>query len=120
MTTTTVTLSENASKLLSILNTTGGAWEGTLIELMFEKPQFPKSDDPQAREKRIAHWQYCVNMYGNPHNYHVGNGEFMDFEPTANYGSILSAAYQELRKLGLAKESNSGYNDYFFYPVSNY
>lgn len=116
-------LSENSRKLYDILLQTGGGWEQSLMEIMFPKPVYAKN--PEARR---AVWQYEANAFGHPTPERVvvmpeessdGKGVFEVFQPQVpvSYFNQVSQAYQELRKAGLAGERNSGYNDYWLYPI---
>ena len=111
-------LTDNAKKLLSYLEETGGAWEEECIEALYPAPLYPSKDiDNNEREnlQRIF-WKHDANCNGYSQYRPVGNSSIL-FVPNDNYSAKISAAYQELRKAGLASEKNSGYNDYFFYPI---
>lgn len=103
-------LSDNAQKLYSFLKTNGAAHETTCIDFFYPAPVYGST-----REEKIQYWQHDVNYYGHANNRPVGNGETMDFVPTGNYAREISAAYQELRKAGLAGERNNGTNSYTFF-----
>ena len=96
-------LSVNAQKLYSFLKETGGAWEYKCIEAIYPKPDYLSNP--------AAHWQWEANCDGQTYTRPV-KGIHQE-----NYSKEISQAYQELRKAGLADERNSGYNDYFFYPI---
>lgn len=91
---------------------TNGAWEGNLLNMMFEKPAYIR-DNAEAQTK---HWQWEANAYGTAQERPV-SGRLIKFTPNDNFSAKLSAAYQELKKAGKANEKNSGFNDYFIYPI---
>lgn len=107
-------LSDLATKLLTYLQQTGGAWEGNCMDHLFDKPQYASNPDAQRR-----YWQWEADAYGGEHNKPVGS-ESVLFKQNIerNYSRLTSDAYQELRKAGLANERNSGYNDYWFYATN--
>jgi hypothetical protein len=109
---TSVALSENAQKIFDSLKSNGGNWMHNLIKVLYPEPKYISND----AEAQKAYWQWDVNNYGNANSRPVC-GESVLFTPTANYGSEISAAYQELRKAGLANERNNGYNEYWIYPT---
>jgi len=105
-----MTLSTNAAALYDYLKKTGGAWMQNCFEAIASKPTY--KSEPEAQR---AYWQYEANMYGQPCERPVGSDHVI-FTPTDNYSVKTGAAYQELRKLGLAGERNNGYNEYWIYP----
>lgn len=107
------TLSTTATKLLAYLQATGGAWENNCMDHVFEKPEYASNPDAQR-----AYWQWQANAYGCVDNMPVGP-DSISFGRTIDrkYSLQLSDAYQELKAAGLADERNSGFNDYFFYPI---
>lgn len=114
-------LSPIAEKLYKFLVKTCGAHETKCEDYLFDKPKYPETND---REMRIVYWQWESNLYGNKNErvvFELENGkyEMMEFYPTVerNYSSLVSDAYQELRRNGLVFEKNNGYNSYTFYPV---
>jgi hypothetical protein len=109
---TTATLSENAQKLNAHLQKNGGTWIDSLIKVIWPCPTYISNN----AEAQKAYWQWEVNLYGNANSRPVC-GESVMFEPTDNYSSKVSAAYQELRKAGLADEKNNGFNEYFIFPI---
>lgn len=109
---TTATLSENAQKLNAHLQKNGGAWMQNLIKAIWPEPKYISND----AEAQTAYWQWDVNMYGCITERPVCGNSVL-FTPTDNYSSKISAAYQELRKAGLAGERNNGYNEYWIYPT---
>lgn len=121
-TTEIANLSETAKRLLDFLILTKGAWEHKCMEFLFTKPVYPEGDTDRAG--KIAYWQWESNAYGNTVSRPIaklegGNFEGMEFSQKVEvcFHTQTMFAYQELRKAGLADEQNSGYNDYFFYPV---
>jgi hypothetical protein len=114
-------LSSNAQKLYEFLLQTGGAWENKCIEALYPKPPYvgtldPNYSDDQKKNIQEAYWQWEVNCNGMT----IGRpvlGINVEFISNADYSKDISAAYQELRKSGLADEKNSGFNDYYFYPI---
>jgi len=108
-------LSENAQKLYAALLKTNGAHESNLRDILFPPPKYVSG------ELNNEYWQWDVNIYGHPRNVVRNNNSatWDTFKPNIEkcYASQLSEAYQELRKAGLADESNNGYNSYWFYPV---
>jgi hypothetical protein len=121
-------LSENAQRFYQALQSLGGgAWESSVMHAMFPQPGYA-----QNAEARRAHWQYEANAYGHPtverpvlmpeENNGVYVGEIFNPEPQFagpknSYAGLVSQGYQELRRAGLARERNSGFNDYYFYLV---
>jgi len=108
-------MTTNAEKLLSILKSNGATHEDKCCELLFDRPKFDK-------ENSAAYWQWEVDCSGYSREYFMGNDKFQTFTPTkgyegykGTYRNLLSEAYQELRKLGLAGEMNNGYNCYTFF-----
>jgi hypothetical protein len=106
-------LSTNAQQLQKILNQTGGGWMGNIMDILFTKPVY--ASNPEAQK---SYWQWEANAYGNGCSRPV-NGESVEFTKNieVDYSPQLSAAYQELRKAGLANERNNGYNEYWIYPT---
>lgn len=109
---TTTQLSDNAQKIYNALKGTSGAWIGNLVKVLYPEPKYISAD----AEAQTAYWQWDVNLYGNQHERPVAGVSVM-FTPTGNYNAEVSAAYQELRKAGLAGERNNGYNEYWIYPT---
>ena len=107
-TTTLIALSENAKTLFDLLVKTGGAWEDDLAKMLFKKPEYIGGG------VNADFWQWEVNMYGSDREM---NGVIYTQNVEVPYRSQVSAAYQELRRAGMAGERNSGYNDYWFYPI---
>jgi hypothetical protein len=107
-------LSESAQKLYSYLLQTGGAHEEKCMAALFPKPEYP--DAGGTAEQYLAYWQWDANLYGNDQQRPVC-GINTHIKASADYASVISKAYQELKKAGLADETNNGYNCYWFYPV---
>ena len=113
----TPTLSPIAQQLYSHLQTTGGAWLYKCVNSLFPPPIYPAKDDNENRaKKQAAYWQWEANLDGYPVERPVGE-ILVKFTATDNYSKKVSAAYQELRKAGLADESNNGFNEYYIYPT---
>lgn len=112
------TLTTNAQTLYTFLKATGGAWEGACLEAIFPKANYPtdKTASDYA-DKLTAYFQYNANRYGGTEKgYGPCEGVVFTCILDKDYSSQTSAAYQELRKAGLAGERNSGFNDYYFFP----
>lgn len=114
-------LSENAKKLLDFLKKTGGAWEHKCMEELYPKPKYVSTNEKgytaeQITEIQSEFWQWSANAFGVD-EYRPVCGFFMNFLSKDNYSQKTSQAYRELKKLGLAYEANSGFNDYYFYPT---
>lgn len=107
--TTTKTLSADAIKLAEFLKK-GSTWMQNCISAFVEKPTY--SRDPEAQ---AAYWQYEANMYGVEQRERPVGETRITFQPTENYMDRVSKAYQELRKAGLAGESNNGFNEYMIF-----
>lgn len=103
-------LSDNAQKLLTFLKDSGPKWEQDCIKALFPEPKYIKDN----AEAQTAYWQWDCNLYGNNYTRPV-LGKHILFTATQNYSSVICAAYQELKKAGLAGESNNGYNEYVFF-----
>lgn len=116
---TLTNLSENAQKLYAFLKENGAKAEDYCIYALFPKPDFNLKD----KEKLRQYWKWDANLYGvgGVVSRSMGDGTFEDFthpnEYADTYGAQTSKAYQELRKAGLAGESNGGFNNYTFYLI---
>lgn len=113
MTPTTQQISDTAKKLLEFLQKTGGAWKGNCMDYVFSKPRYESIPNAQR-----AYWQWETNAYGGNQIMPVGD-ESVTFTQSIEktYSSQISDAYQELKKAGLADETNNGYNEYFIFPL---
>lgn len=111
------TLSDNAKKLLTALRAKP-LHENNALKAIFPEPKFIVND-PNLSNDEIAkiqrdYWQWDVNFNGIGRERPVlGIQEY--FEPTGNYLNSLYSAYSELKKAGLVKSSNNGYNSYTFF-----
>lgn len=115
---TTSLLSANAQKLYEALKTNGSMGEDKAIEILFPKPLYVGTMDPnystEEKEKiQREYWQHDINFYGIANSRPV-NGVSVDFVPTANYSDITSEAWRELKKAGLGYAKNIGYNVYVY------
>lgn len=113
----TTQLTPTALQLYEFLKETGGAWENKCMRAIWPATEYPDKEHPDRENLQRAYWQYDVNMYGYKNISRPVGDSVEIFNATDDYSRKLSAAYQELRRAGLAGERNSGYNDYYFFPL---
>lgn len=110
-------LSTKAVKLLEALKK-ADVWEEKAIEILFPKPQYVGTMDPNftAQAKiniQSMYWQWEANLFGIATDRPV-NGVTTHFElnEPMSYASVTRDAFIELKKAGLAIAKNAGYNTY--------
>lgn len=115
----TTTLSAHATKLLTALKI-ADVWEENAINVLFPKPQYVGTMDPDFTEQakiniQTSFWQWEVNLYGYANDRPV-NGTLVHFElnEAKSYSDTTRTAFIELKKAGLAVAKNAGYNTYYY------
>jgi hypothetical protein len=112
-------LSKNAEKLLTAIKQ-NNLWENKAIEILFPKPQYIGTMDPNFTPQakiiiQTDYWQWDCNLYGCDTNRPV-NGVSTDFKMSTDksYADITMEAIKELKAAKLIVTKNAGYNTYYY------
>lgn len=117
-------LSINAQKLLAEIKTRS-LWEGEAINVLFPKPQYigtldPNYDTDTKIKVQTNYWQWEENLYGNGSCRPV-NGSHVDFKMNVDksYDAVTYEAVKELKAAGLLESKNGGFNNYSYHYIGN-